>query len=619
MEDMSVISSNTEDYRVVRLVAQGTFGEFFMCQRESDSQEVAVKKVTTRKYPKVKEEIKILTALWQKNEEDTWSYIQRFYEAFGDKLHRYLVFETLEMSLYELQEAMDFTPFEICEIRTITYQMLRALTKLRRFGIIHADLKPENIMIVNQRQHPYRVKLGNFRSAYFTKDAATYKPRRVQTRYYRSPEILLGLPFCARVDIWSLGCVMAELCLGYPLYPATTDSELMEWIVLSRGMPGVELLRSGMMTRSFFDRVRKGKKPPKWHLKTVKGRPTKSESHSHQEVLFDKKEFMVSHWNRLKIPEYDFQCGPPEAVAVDHRSMVDLIRRMLTVDPRRRIDSVSALRHPFITMEHLRNSGACQRYRSVSVQALRQAVILPQSGPERQDNAAERSASSGKGTFKKATADSTQRLPKSKKGSLKKSFFTCFCVKQGDESEEPPCFNTEAMEGPHCSTQNVASVREPPLPSPLINEAQGNAEGEDSQKVASEIGLETSSSSGESVADSCSSMKPEVSSIPSDISLQESSLDLTHDAPRSKKGSLIRSMKSFFGKIGKKKKPTPSCSHSDPMEGPHDMLGPQETNGGLKDSNSSTNTEVPSENNTRDTNKAVFLEEEESSACLLPL
>lgn len=92
---------------------------------------------------------------------------------------------------------------------------------LQQLGLIHADLKPENIMLVDPARQPYRVKVIDFGSASHVSKAVcnTY----LQSRYYRAPEIILGLPFSEAIDMWSLGCVIAELFLGWPLYPGSSE------------------------------------------------------------------------------------------------------------------------------------------------------------------------------------------------------------------------------------------------------------------------------------------------------------------------------------------------------------------------------------------------------------
>ena len=101
------------------------------------------------------------------------------------------------------------------------FQVATALLKLKQLGLIHADLKPENIMLLDPVRQPFRVKVIDFGSASQVSKAVcnTY----LQSRYYRAPEVILGLPFCEAIDMWSMGCVVAELFLGWPLYPGNSE------------------------------------------------------------------------------------------------------------------------------------------------------------------------------------------------------------------------------------------------------------------------------------------------------------------------------------------------------------------------------------------------------------
>lgn len=96
-----------------------------------------------------------------------------------------------------------------CPLQTITRQCLVALEYLHGLGIIHCDLKPENILIKSYRRCEIKViDLGS--SCFQTDNLSLY----VQSRSYRAPEVILGLHYDHRIDIWSLGCVLAELCSG---------------------------------------------------------------------------------------------------------------------------------------------------------------------------------------------------------------------------------------------------------------------------------------------------------------------------------------------------------------------------------------------------------------------
>lgn len=106
--------------------------------------------------------------------------------------------------------------------------------QFQQLGLIHADLKPENIMLVDPVRQPYRVKVIDFGSASHVSKAVcnTY----LQSRYYRAPEIILGLPFCEAIDMWSLGCVVAELFLGWPLYPGSSEYDQIRYISQTQGI-----------------------------------------------------------------------------------------------------------------------------------------------------------------------------------------------------------------------------------------------------------------------------------------------------------------------------------------------------------------------------------------------
>ena len=76
-----------------------------------------------------------------------------------------------------------------------------------------------------------------------------------QSRYYRAPEIILGLPFCEAIDMWSLGCVVAELFLGWPLYPGSSEYDQIRYISQTQGLPAEHLLNNASKANKFFYRA----------------------------------------------------------------------------------------------------------------------------------------------------------------------------------------------------------------------------------------------------------------------------------------------------------------------------------------------------------------------------
>lgn len=126
-------------------------------------------------------------------------------------------------------------------IRKFSRHLLKSLEYLSRpdVDIIHCDLKPENILL----KHPRRsaIKLIDFGSScYLTKRAYSY----IQSRFYRSPEVLLGLPYTQKIDMWSLGCVCVEMHTGEPLFGGANQADQICRIVDILGMPPAAMIRS---------------------------------------------------------------------------------------------------------------------------------------------------------------------------------------------------------------------------------------------------------------------------------------------------------------------------------------------------------------------------------------
>jgi dual specificity protein kinase YAK1 len=127
-------------------------------------------------------------------------------------------------------------------------QLLDAMTILKEARLIHCDLKPENILL-KSLQSP-QIKVIDFGSACHERQTVyTY----IQSRFYRSPEVLLGMSYTASIDMWSLGCIAVELFLGLPLFPGTSEYNQLTRIVEMLGMPPQSMLNTGKQAAQFFD------------------------------------------------------------------------------------------------------------------------------------------------------------------------------------------------------------------------------------------------------------------------------------------------------------------------------------------------------------------------------
>lgn len=176
-------------------------------------------------------EYKILTSLKDKDQTDGCGIV-RVMGKFPFRKHMVLVFELLGLNLYKHMRKPTFKGFQKDFLRSISTQLLLSLSFLKQVGVIHCDLKPENILFTDEKEES--VKLIDFGSSCFNyKSGFTY----VQSRYYRAPEVVLGLPYNQAADMWSYGCIMAELVTGRPIFPAQDENELLEFFIMMIGLP----------------------------------------------------------------------------------------------------------------------------------------------------------------------------------------------------------------------------------------------------------------------------------------------------------------------------------------------------------------------------------------------
>ena len=132
--------------------------------------------------------------------------------------HLCVTFELLSINLYDFLKAGDFKGLSLSLIRRIGIQILYALNYIKQEMIIHCDLKPENIILKDRNKSG--IKVIDFGSSCFIdKRVYTY----IQSRFYRAPEIILGIPYTHSIDMWSFACILSELYTGYPLFPGENE------------------------------------------------------------------------------------------------------------------------------------------------------------------------------------------------------------------------------------------------------------------------------------------------------------------------------------------------------------------------------------------------------------
>jgi cyclin-dependent kinase-like len=210
-------------YEILNLIGEGAYGTVLKSLNKETNEIVAIKKFKgpeddEASKKSVMRELKILRQLKHDN-------IVQFKEAFKRKGLLYLVLEFVDRNLLQVLEySQDGLEEEL--VRKYMFQLCLALDHCHKQGIVHRDIKPENLLISNTQ----KLKLCDFGFARnLTKEPMT---DYVATRWYRSPELLLGTSYGKEVDVWAAGCIMGEITDGQPLFPG--DNEIDQLYVIQK-------------------------------------------------------------------------------------------------------------------------------------------------------------------------------------------------------------------------------------------------------------------------------------------------------------------------------------------------------------------------------------------------
>eukprot|EP00118_Oscarella_pearsei_P005515 m.25402 g.25402 ORF g.25402 m.25402 type:complete len:626 (+) comp28798_c0_seq7:107-1984(+) len=236
-------------YEVLEVLGKGSFGQVVKALDLKTNSLVAIKIIRNKRrfHKQALVEVSILQALRMKDRDGRYNIIHMT-EFFYHRNHLCIVFNLMTMNLYDLIRKNGFQGFSLSHVRKIGYSVLQCLKLLHRERIIHCDLKPENIMLKHRGKG--FIKVIDFGSScYEYQKVYTY----IQSRFYRAPEIILGLPYSVSIDMWSFGCILAELHTGHPLFPGEDEVEQLACIMQICGYPPSHLLEGAQRKKIFFD------------------------------------------------------------------------------------------------------------------------------------------------------------------------------------------------------------------------------------------------------------------------------------------------------------------------------------------------------------------------------
>lgn len=317
-------------YEVIAAHGKGVFSTVVRAKNlkagNGEPEEVAIKIIRSNDtmYKTGLEELVILKKLVGADPDDK-RHCVRFLSSFKYRNHLCLVFESLHMNLREVLKKFGRNiGLKLTAVRAYAKQLFIALKHLRNCGVLHCDIKPDN-MLVNEAKNV--LKLCDFGNAMFAgKNEIT--PYLV-SRFYRAPEIILGLPYDHPMDMWSVGCCLYELYTGKVLFPGPTNNDMLRLHMELKGPFPKKMLRKGAFTDQHFDHD--------------------LNFHATEEDPVTKKTIKRMIFNIKPKDIGSIVVGSPGEDPKMLANFKDLLEKVFVLDPDKRMTVSQALTHPFIT------------------------------------------------------------------------------------------------------------------------------------------------------------------------------------------------------------------------------------------------------------------------------
>ncbi|KAF8264660.1 kinase-like protein [Lactarius quietus] len=322
-------------YQVFSSIGKGMFANVVrarVLQNETGEagKEVAIKIIRSQEsmYKAGQKEVQILNKLKQSDPDDK-KHVVRLERTFEHRGHLCLVFESLSMNLRDVVKRFGKdVGLNIRAVRAYAQQLFLALSLLRKCNIMHADIKPDNILVNEQKTQLKLCDLGSASDA-SENDITPY----LVSRFYRAPEIILGIPYDPALDIWSVGCTLYELYTGKILLPGRSNNQMLLLMMELKGRFNQKTIKKAKFGDTYFD-----------------------EMGGFDSIEKDRVTGDVVRKVHISKPARDLRARlmPPSSAQMndDERklltSFVDLLDKCLALDPARRITPKEALMHSFL-------------------------------------------------------------------------------------------------------------------------------------------------------------------------------------------------------------------------------------------------------------------------------
>lgn len=297
-------------YRLIRAIGQGAYGIVCSAEDIRTGQHVAIKKIAgiVENVVDCKRTLREIKLLRHFNHENIISIKDVYIPASDGPNFQdvYTVSELMDTDLHQIISSNQGLTDQHCQY--FTYQILRALKYIHSSNVLHRDLKPSNILLNGNCD----LKVCDFGLARDSPEDQGNLTAYVATRWYRAPELILSYRdshYTQAVDIWSVGCILAEILRRSPLFPGRDTMHQLHLVTEVTGTPSTSDLES----------INAGERGRRHVEANLRGRPQRS-----MDELF------------------------PNA----NQLLRDLLGRMLVFNPTKRITVDEALKHPYLDSLH---------------------------------------------------------------------------------------------------------------------------------------------------------------------------------------------------------------------------------------------------------------------------
>jgi len=224
-----------EKYQKLEKIGEGTYGVVYKGKNRRTGEIIALKNIRLEAEDEgipstAIREISLLKLLEHPN-------IVRLHDVVHSETQLTLVFEYLDQDLKKYLDAAGEKGLEAYSVKSFLYQLIQGVAYCHQHRVLHRDLKPQNLLINMEGE----LKLADFGLARAFGIPVRSYTNEVVTLWYRAPDVLLGSKkYSTSVDIWSVGCIFAEMVNGRPLFPGTSDADQLLKIFEVLGTPSLE-------------------------------------------------------------------------------------------------------------------------------------------------------------------------------------------------------------------------------------------------------------------------------------------------------------------------------------------------------------------------------------------